>query len=146
MSRLFLSSLLLLLPYSAARATEITHETLVGNYNIIAIEGPMRILLKMNVMDGSQFDIQRVYEDGTANELCKGSYTLKNQAETPFQRAPFGNVFLGVFSCPSRPSSKASVSIEFKQATIEDLINGTQVTMTSSYFKNPFRKTYIQKQ
>lgn len=132
MLRLIVSTSIILFTASSVLAATLTPENLRGAYKVSARAGLMKVYLNFNVLTQTDFDIQRVHPNGQTDELCSGTYSLNSRIFWDFDSLNSGKIFKGVFTCPSRPSKLIHFDIDFKNTTTEDLVRGTNVTVTSS--------------
>ena len=130
MIRRILSITVLSLLCTYANATEITPQTLIGHYDAKGNAGFQSFQIFFLVTSATEFELQRVYPDGHKGEMCNGTYRLsKNFLDITTAST---KSFDGVFTCPSDRSKTTSFGIAFGKATLEDLIKGTTVDITTS--------------
>jgi hypothetical protein len=147
MFRLILPAVLLLFTSTASLAANLTPGTMVGKYKVSAKAGFMKVYLNFNVIDSNEFEIQRTYSNGSADEVCNGKYSLNASVFWNYDvdTLAAGKVFKGTFTCPKNRQKVISFNIDFKNKTTEDLANGTSVTVTSSLAPGRSINAYVIK-
>lgn len=133
MLRMILSAAFCFLISSQVFAEELTPNNIVGRYKVTARAGIIKVYLNFNVLNATDFEIQRVYAGGRTDEVCTGTYTMDQpllfwNLEALYET----NVFKGAFSCPSNPSRQIDFNVYFKSLSVEDLNRGATVTVTTS--------------
>ncbi len=141
-----LSSVLILLTCSTSLAAELTPGNIVGRYNVEARAGFQKVYLKFRVLNTREFEIQRTYPDGHSDESCNGTFTLNPTLYWDFVTFGSGKIFSGVATCPSNRSKELDFNIDFKNTTTEDLVRGTNVTVTTSLARGIRINAYVKKQ
>jgi hypothetical protein len=147
MFRLILPAAFLLLASVTTFAADLTPGNMVGKYKVSARAGFVKVYMNFNVIDTNEFEVQRTYSNGTADEVCNGKYNLhasvfsKNEVET----LASGKIFKGTFTCPKNRQKVISFNIDFKDKTTEDLARGTSVTVTSSLAPGRSINAYVIK-
>lgn len=96
----------------ATYATEITPQTLIGNYSIQVKYLTKKADFNLFVLTTEKFEIQRVYPDHQG-KICAGKYTISPD-----------NVFMGRFVCPDDQQTTANFDIEFGSNDMDDLRKG----------------------
>lgn len=128
-------------------ATELNPGTIVGHYKVSADVGFQKVYLNFHVIDGTNFEIQRVHPNGKQDEVCAGTYGMNAQLYwTDVGEMAANKIFKGVFTCPSKPGKNVDFNIDFKDRTTEDLTNGTTVTVTSSLAPGYAIDAFVKKQ
>jgi len=147
MFRLILPAAILLLTSTASFAADLTPGNIVGKYKVSAKAGFVKVYLNFNVIDTNEFEIQRTYSNGTADEVCQGKYNLNAKVFWKYEidALAAGKIFKGVFTCPSNRQKTISFNIDFKDKTTEDLVKGTSVTVTSSLAPGRSINAYVIK-
>lgn len=138
--------LLSLLTTSSVWAKEITPDSLIGRYRAEARVAFTRYILNLRIVDRNDFEIQRVYANGSKDETCNGTYSLGPSFFVMNNQIMAGKSFRGTFTCPSDRSKDADFTIHFGDKKIEDLIKGTNVIVTSSAARGMRLKAYVKKQ
>lgn len=131
-----------------ALAAELTPDNLIGRYKVEGRAGLQKIYANFRVINGTEFELQRVYQDGRKDELCDGTFTL-NKSLTWDETLTFltaGKTFKGNFTCPSNRSRTVTFNIDFANKTTEDLERGTSVIVTSSMAPGMRVNAYVKKQ
>ncbi|QDK37619.1 hypothetical protein [Bdellovibrio sp. NC01] len=114
---------------SPAFASDITAQSLVGRYRIEAHAFGKSAVLKFTVLNDHEFEVQRIYADHEG-KICNGTFKVEREKKPwPFKDA---TVFNGVGSCPDDRSKVADFKVNFKEESMNDLRNGTEVSVTSS--------------
>lgn len=122
----------LLLPFlfiSNALAADITAQNLVGRYRIDAKAFTKSAHFRLNVINASEFEIQRIFDDHDGT-VCNGSF--KVEKESRFWPFPDSMVFKGVGSCPDNRSRMMDFKVIFKNVAVENLRAGAAVQISSS--------------
>ncbi|WP_374074670.1 hypothetical protein [Bdellovibrio bacteriovorus] len=141
-----LSSALILFTCTQAFAAELSPGNLVGRYKVEAKAGFQRVYLNFRVVNTQEFEVQRTYPNGNADEVCNGTYNLNPSLFWEDIILASGKTFKGVFTCPSNRSRSINFNIEFENKTTEDLVRGTSVTVTSSMAPGRRISVYVKKQ
>lgn len=131
---------------SQVLATELTPANLVGRYNVEAQAGFQKIYVTVRVLNTSSFEFQRTYPDGQKDELCDGTYGLASSFIFDGAQPRANKTFKGKMTCPSDRSKKIDFNILFHNTTLEDLIHGTNVIVTSSLAPGMQLNAYVKKQ
>lgn len=117
----------------SAMATDLTPSNIIGRYNVTARAMGQVAYIKFHVTSTKEFEIQRTYPDGHSDETCNGTYNLNNSfIMNEYAILAASHTFNGVFTCPSDRSKKISFNIAFGNTTVEDLVKGTTVSVTTS--------------
>lgn len=95
-----------------AISSEITPQTLIGNYSIQVKYLTKKADFNLFVLTTDNFQIQRVYPDHQG-KICSGKYTISSD-----------KVFLGKFVCPDDQQTSANFDIEFGSNTMDNLSKG----------------------
>lgn len=147
MIKYFLTTALFVFTASQALATELTPTTLVGRYKVVATAGFQKVYVNFRVADTNSFEFQRTYADGSKDELCDGNYSLSNSFYLNEMALLTANKsFKGKMTCPSDRNKKIDFNINFGGTTVEDLVKGTSVTVTSSMAPGMQLNAYVKKQ
>lgn len=146
MKRILLSTLVLLGISLQTMAAELSPGNIVGHYKVSASVGFQKVYLKFHVVDANDFEIQRVYPSGKEDEVCNGTYNLNTQLAWNMTTFANNTVFKGVFTCPSNRQKRIDFDIDFKNKTTEDLVKGTNVTVTSSLAPGYAIDAFVKKQ
>lgn len=144
--KFILSSLIFLSLGPLAFSAELTPDNLVGKYKVEAKAGFQKIYVNFRVLNATEFEIQRTYSDGRVDESCNGTFGLNHSLFWDLDILAGGKTFNGVFTCPSNRSKEMDFNIDFKNTTTEDLIRGTNVTVTSSLARGMRINAYVKKQ
>lgn len=139
-------SALFLFTCTQALATELTPENIIGHYGVSARVGFRSVNLNFKVLSTNEFELQRIYSDGRRDQVCNGTYKLNPTLFWHMNKLTPGKFFKGVFTCPDDRSREVDFNIDFTNKTTEDLINGTNVTVTSSMAAGMRVKAYVKKQ
>lgn len=118
-----------------ALAEEISPENLVGQYKVEAKAGFQKVYLNFRVLNTRDFEIQRTYPDGHADETCNGTYVLG-----------VSKIFKGVFTCPSNRSKDIDFNVHLQNKKTEDLVQGTNVTVTTSMAPGMRINAYLKRE
>ena len=130
-----------------AFATDLTPGNLVGRYNVQAKAGFQTVYIKFRVVDTHEFELQRTYPDGHSDETCNGNYNLNNGFYLDeLGILASGHTFKGVFTCPGDRTKRIDFNINFGRTTVEDLVKGTSVSVTSSMAPGMTLSAYVKKQ
>lgn len=133
MIKTILTSAVIFFSATAAFATELTPGNIVGRYNVTAKAGFQKVYVKFRVVNTREFEIQRTYPDGHSDEECNGTYNLTNSFYlNEYAILAANKTFKGIFTCPSDRNKKIDFNIAFGDTTVEDLIKGTTVSVTTS--------------
>ncbi len=147
MIKYFLTTALLMFATSQALATELSPGNLVGRYKVQAKAGFQTVYVNFRVIDKASFEFQRTYPDGRKDELCDGSYNLNNSFYlNEYALLAASKTFKGVMTCPSDRNKKIDFNIGFGSTSVEDLVKGTSVTVTSSLAPGMTLNAYVKKQ
>ncbi|MDG0815099.1 hypothetical protein [Bdellovibrio svalbardensis] len=147
MMKYILTTALLMLSTSQAFATELSPGNLPGHYKVQAKAGFQTVYVNFRVLDQDSFEFQRTYPDGRKDELCDGSYTLTNSFYlNDYAILAANKAFRGKMTCPSDRSKKIDFNIDFASTTVEDLVRGTTVSVTSSLAPGMRLSAYVKKQ
>lgn len=111
-----------------ALATDITPENLIGTYKVAVNTLFKQFYGNIYVHSSAEFEFERTYPDGRKDARCQGTYTLTSTLTGPFA----GKVLQGYGTCPDDRQKKLDFRIEFGNKSMEDLENGTTVTVRSS--------------
>ncbi len=127
-------------------AAELGPGNIVGRYKVSASVGFQKVYLKFYVINPNEFEIQRVYPSGKEDEVCNGTYSLSSHLAWNLAKLAKSTVFEGVFTCPSNRQKHVDFDIDFKNRTLEDLVKGTTVTVTSSLAPGYAIDAFVKKQ
>ncbi|MDD3022256.1 MAG: hypothetical protein PHX61_14970 [Alphaproteobacteria bacterium] len=141
-----LSSFFLVFFSQAAFSAELTPGNLIGKYKVEARAGFQKVYVNFRVLNTTEFEIQRIYSDGRVDESCNGTFGLNHSLFWDFDVLANGKTFNGVFTCPSNRSKEMDFNIDFKNTTTDDLVRGTNVTVTSSMARGMRINAYVKKQ
>lgn len=146
MMKHLISTVLSVFIVSPVFAGELTPENLVGRYKVEAKAGFQKVYANFRVVNGKEFELQRTYPNGQADEVCNGTYKLSDaslfwQGEILAK----GKYFSGNFTCPSNRSRTVDFNIDFKKTSTEDLARGTSVSVTSSLAPGMRLNAYVKK-
>lgn len=141
----FFTALVFLCTCTQAFAAELTPENIIGQYGVTARVGFRNINLNFRVLSTTEFELQRVLSDGRKDQVCNGTYKLNPTLFWYIDRLAPGKFFKGVFTCPDDRSREVDFNIDFTNKTTENLIKGTNVTVTSSMAAGMRVKAYVKK-
>lgn len=141
-----IASAIFLFTCTQAFAAELTPENLVGQYGVSARVGFRTVNLNFKVLNTTEFELQRIFSDGRKDQVCNGSYKLNRTLFWHREKLAPGKIFNGVFTCPDDRSREVDFNIDFAHRTTENLIKGTEVTVTSSLAAGMRVKAYVKKQ
>ena len=103
-----------------AHASDITPQTLIGNYGIQVKYLTKKADFNLFVISTQNFQIQRIYPDHDG-KICAGTYSLTAD-----------KVFMGNFVCPDDQNTAADFNIELGSNSTDDLSKGAKVRVRSS--------------
>lgn len=142
-----LSTALILFTCSQALAAELSPGNLVGRYKVEAKVAFQKVYLNFRVLNTKEFELQRTYPNGGADEVCNGTFRLDPTLFwMDYRILGTGKTFKGVFTCPSNRSRSINFDIDFENRTTEDLVRGTTVVVTSSLAPGRRLNAYVKKQ
>ena len=143
--KLLIVNLLGMLVSAQVFATEITPERLIGRYTADARVLFQKVHLRLRVLTTKQFQVQRVFSNGSTGEICDGTFTMTAVTFTFEEIFAIGQVFRGVATCPSNRSENLTFNLQLIDKTMEDLESGTNVSLTTSLVPGRI-DAYVKKQ
>ncbi|NUN05306.1 MAG: hypothetical protein HUU57_06055 [Bdellovibrio sp.] len=126
-------------------ATEITPERLIGHYTADARVLFQKVHLRLRVLTTTQFQVQRIFPNGNAGEICDGTFTMTPLAFLFEDVVAMGQTFRGIATCPSNRSENLTFNLQLVNKTMEDLEAGTNVSLTTSLAPGRI-DAYVKKQ
>ncbi|MGZ3774091.1 MAG: hypothetical protein ACXVCY_08940 [Pseudobdellovibrionaceae bacterium] len=141
-----MSMALFLFVCNQALAAEITPENLPGKYFVNGRVAFKQINLAFKVLNDKEFEIQRLYADGRQDQICSGSYTLSPTLFWNVNKFDHGKMFKGFFTCPNNRTQNFDFSIDFANKSIDNLIQGTNIIIKSTFAHGMKIKAYIKRQ
>lgn len=141
-----ITSACFLLMCTQAKATELTPESIIGDYKVHARVAFKKADFNFKVLGTSEFEIQRYYSDGRKDPTCHGTYVMHPTLYVHMGALVQGKMFKGVFNCPNDRSKDINFNIDYNNKTIEDLIKGTRVTVTSTLAPGIKIKAFVKRQ
>ncbi len=109
------------LKVTAAFATPITAENLIGNYRASGKVLFTKFAADLTVLQNSEFEVREIKNNGTYSETCNGTFTMSE-----------AGLFSGTASCPSDRTDVVRFNMNLGNAQIEDLERGSNVMITTS--------------
>lgn len=147
MKKYFLSASIVLLASSQALAAELTPDNIIGRYKVEARAGFQKVYANFRVLNTTEFEVQRTYPNGKADEVCNGTFSLISSLTWNYDMILAAKKnFKGSFNCPSDRSKDMSFDIDFGTTTTDDLVRGTNVSVTSSIAPGMRLSAYVKKQ
>ena len=146
MIKQILLSTALVLSSAAAFATELTPSNLIGRYKVTAKAGFQTVYVNFRVNSSTEFTLQRTYPDGSKDAACDGTFKLNNSLYVTEDDVVLASkTFKGKMTCPDDRSKVIDFNIYFGGTTVEDLVAGTSVDVTSSMAPGMTLHAYVKK-